>query len=71
MNEDEVRDQLDHMVKFIYREADEKASEIAAKAQEEFSIEKQHLVTEEKLKITKEFERKEKMIETNKKNQIF
>lgn len=67
MNEDEVRDQLDHMVKFIYREADEKASEIAAKAQEEFSIEKQHLVTEEKLKITKEFERKEKMIETNKK----
>eukprot|EP01115_Flamella_aegyptia_P001532 TRINITY_DN1251_c0_g1_i2.p1 TRINITY_DN1251_c0_g1~~TRINITY_DN1251_c0_g1_i2.p1 ORF type:complete len:233 (+),score=100.77 TRINITY_DN1251_c0_g1_i2:107-805(+) len=64
MNDDEVQKQLDHMVKFIYREADEKASEIQAKAQEEASIEKARIVMEEKLKIMKEFERKEKQIET-------
>jgi len=40
MDEDEVQKQLDHMVKFIYREADEKAKEIRDKALEEFSIEK-------------------------------
>jgi len=64
MNEDEVQKQLDQMVKFIYREADEKASEIQAKAQEEASIEKSRIVMEEKLKIAKDFERKEKTIET-------
>jgi V-type H+-transporting ATPase subunit E len=64
MNDEEVSKQLDHMVKFIYREADEKASEIQVKAQEEASIEKARIVMEEKLKIKKEFERKEKQIET-------
>lgn len=64
MNEDEVQKQIDQMVKFIYREADEKASEIQAKAQEEASIEKSRIVMEEKLKIAKDFERKEKQIET-------
>jgi len=54
-------------VKFIYREAEEKASEIQAKAQEEFSIEKARIVQEEKLKIMKEYERKEKQIEVKKK----
>jgi len=67
MDDDEVQKQLDHMVKFIYREADEKAAEIQNKAQEEFSIEKSKLVQDEKLKITKEFERKEKQIEVKKK----
>mmetsp|Transcript_9058 Transcript_9058/g.12450 ORF Transcript_9058/g.12450 Transcript_9058/m.12450 type:complete len:240 (+) Transcript_9058:110-829(+) len=67
MDEEEVSKQLDHMVKFIYREAEEKANEIHAKAQEEFSIEKAKIVQEEKLKIQKEFERKEKQIETKKK----
>jgi len=66
MDEDEVQKQLDHMVKFIQREAEEKASEIQAKAQEEFSIEKARMVQEEKLKIMKEFERKEKQIEVKK-----
>jgi V-type H+-transporting ATPase subunit E len=67
MDDSEVQVQLDHMVKFIYREAEEKANEIKAKAQEEFSIEKSRLVQEEKLKIMKEFERKEKQIEVKKK----
>jgi len=67
MDDDEVQKQLDHMVKFIYREADEKASEIHAKAQEEFTIEKARIVQDEKLKIMKEFERKEKQIEVRKK----
>jgi hypothetical protein len=40
-----------------------KASEIQAKAQEEASIEKARIVMEEKLKIMKDFERKEKQIE--------
>jgi len=67
MDDEEVQKQLDHMVKFIYREAEEKASELAEKAQEEFSIEKSRLVQEEKFKIQKEFERKEKQIEVKKK----
>jgi V-type H+-transporting ATPase subunit E len=66
MEEEDVKSQLEHMVKFIYREAEEKAQEITAKAQEEFSMEKQNIVTEEKMKIAKEFERKEKQIETSK-----
>jgi V-type H+-transporting ATPase subunit E len=66
MEDEEVQKQLDHMVKFIQREAEEKASEIQAKAQEEFSIEKARMVQEEKLKIMKEFERKEKQIEVKK-----
>jgi len=55
------------MVKFIYKEADEKANEITAKALEEFSIEKSRLVREERVRITKEFEKKEKQIEVQKK----
>jgi len=50
MEEDEVQKQLEQMVKFIYREADEKASEIQAKAQVDFSIEKSKRVQEEKQK---------------------
>jgi len=67
MNEDEVQQQLNHMVNFISREAEEKAAEIRSKADEEFAIEKARLVNEEKLKITKEFERKEKQIDVKKK----
>jgi len=62
-----VQEQLEHMVQFIYREADEKGSEIQRKAQEEFATEKSRIVTEEKLKIIKEFERKEKQVEVKKK----
>jgi len=51
------------MVKFIYREADEKANEIKEKAKEEFSIEKQRIVQEEKQKIQKYYDQKEKATE--------
>jgi len=67
MDEDEVQKQLDHMVKFIYREADEKAKEIRDKALEEFSIEKNRIVREEKERLKREFEKKEKQIEVQKK----
>jgi len=67
MEEEEVSKQLDQMVKFIFREADEKASEIQAKAREEFSIEKARLVNEEKAKIAKQYDTKEKAIEVKKK----
>jgi len=67
MDEAAVKQQLDHMVKFIYREAEEKATEIASKAQEECSIEKQRLVQDEKLKVAKVYETKRKQIEVKKK----
>jgi len=63
MDEEEVKKQLDHMVKFIYREADEKALELAQKAKEELSIERQKIVQEEKEKLRREFEKKERKIE--------
>jgi len=69
MDDEEVQKQLDHMIKFIYREAEEKASEIQAKAMEEFSIEKQRIVQEERIRIMKDFEKKEKQIEVQKKIQ--
>jgi len=67
MDDEEVQKQLDHMIKFIYREAEEKASEIQAKAMEEFSIEKSRLVQEGRVQIAREYEKKEKQIEVQKK----
>jgi len=69
MDDEEVQKQLDHMIKFIYREAEEKSSEIQSKAMEEFSIEKSRLVQEERLRMMKEYEKKEKQIEVQKKIQ--
>jgi len=69
MQEEEVQKQLDHMIQFIYKEAEEKAQEIKAKADEEFSIEKQRIVQEDRLKIMKDYEKKEKQIEVQKKIQ--
>jgi len=67
MDNEEVQKQLDHMIKFIYQEAEEKAREIQSKAMQEFSIEKQRIVKEERIRIMKEFEKKEKQIEIQKK----
>lgn len=67
MNDEEVKKQLGNMVNFILREAHEKANEIRVKAQEEFSIEKQRLYQGEKLKVMKEFDRKEKQVEVKQK----
>jgi len=67
MDNEEVQKQLDHMIKFIYQEAEEKAREIQSKAMQEFSIEKQRIVKEERIRIMKDFEKKEKQIEVQKK----
>eukprot|EP00244_Chara_vulgaris_P014940 TRINITY_DN973_c0_g1_i2.p1 TRINITY_DN973_c0_g1~~TRINITY_DN973_c0_g1_i2.p1 ORF type:complete len:235 (+),score=58.65 TRINITY_DN973_c0_g1_i2:217-921(+) len=67
MNDAEVGRQVQQMVQFIRQEAEEKANEIILASEEEFNIEKLQLVEAEKQKIRKEFERKEKQVETRKK----
>jgi len=67
MDENQVQSQLQQMQNFILQEAEDKAQEIKAKAQEEFSIEKARIVMAEKMKIMKEYERREKQIEVQKK----
>jgi len=67
MNDEEVKKQLNQMVNFILKEANEKAKEIQVKAEEEFNIEKQRIVQAERVKITKEYERKEKQVEVKRK----
>ena len=59
--------QITQMINFIEQEAKEKAREIEAQADEEFTIEKQRLVKEEQKKIRQEFERKEKQVIVQKK----
>lgn len=67
MDETQVQAQLQQMQNFIMQEAEDKASEIRNKAQEEFSIQKSNIVVVEKQKILKEYERKEKQIGVKKK----
>ena len=55
------------MMNFIEQEANEKAEEIDAKAEEEFNIEKGRLVTEQRLKIMEFYEKKEKQVELQRK----
>ncbi len=62
MDESQVQAQLLQMQNFIMQEAEDKAAEIKAKAQEEFSIQKSAIVVVAKQKITGEYERKEKQI---------
>jgi len=66
MDDEEVKRQLEHMVKFIWREADEKADEIREKAKEEFAIEKDRIVREEKERLRKEYEKKERKVQYQK-----
>jgi len=58
---------LRQMCNFILKEAIEKAEEIKVKAEEEFNIEKQKILQAEKIKIIRDFERKEKQVEVQKK----
>ena len=58
-----IQKKIKHMVAFIEQEANEKAEEIEAKAEEEFNIEKGRLVQEQRLKIIEFFEKKEKQVE--------
>ncbi|XP_006839887.1 PREDICTED: V-type proton ATPase subunit E 1-like [Chrysochloris asiatica] len=62
--------QIKHMMAFIEQEANKKAEEIDAKAEEEFNIEKGRLVQTQRLKIMEYYEKKEKQIEQQKKIQM-
>merc|ERR1711990_1423779 len=52
--------QIAHMRKFILHEANEKADEVMVKAEQDYTMEKQRVVEDERLKIRKEFERRER-----------
>jgi V-type H+-transporting ATPase subunit E len=69
LSDADVQKQINHMMAFIEQEANEKAEEIDAKAEEEFNIEKGRLVQNQRLKIMEYFERKEKQVELQKKIQ--
>jgi len=69
LSDADVQKQIKHMMAFIDQEANEKAEEIDAKAEEEFNIEKGRLVQQQRVKIIEYYERKEKQIELQKKIQ--
>merc|ERR1712213_66920 len=69
LSDADVGKQIKHMMAFIEQEANEKAEEIDAKAEEEFNIEKGRLVQQQRLKIMEYYERKEKQVELQKKIQ--
>ncbi|KAM8787335.1 LOW QUALITY PROTEIN: V-type proton ATPase subunit E 2 [Rhynchonycteris naso] len=62
----DVQKQIKHMMVFIEQEANEKAEQIDAKAEEEFNIEKGHLVATQQLKIMEYFEKKKNQTEQQK-----
>jgi len=61
--------QIRQMVNFILQEAKEKANEIYAKAEHDFSLEKQMKVHQAKLKILQDFKQKQKDAETQRRIQ--
>ncbi|KAK5577481.1 hypothetical protein RB653_002422 [Dictyostelium firmibasis] len=67
MDDTQVNAQLDQMKNFILQEAQDKASEIKTKATQEFTSEKGRIFQNEKIKIIKEYEKKQKLIEVQKK----
>lgn len=69
LSDADVQKQIKHMMAFIEQEANEKAEEIDAKAEEEFNIEKGRLVQQQRLKIMEYFEKREKQVELQKKIQ--
>ncbi|XP_064607961.1 V-type proton ATPase subunit E-like [Liolophura sinensis] len=69
LSDADVQKQIKHMIAFIEQEANEKAEEIDAKAEEEFNIEKGRLVQQQRVKIMEYYERKEKQVELQKKIQ--
>ncbi|KAL3884252.1 hypothetical protein ACJMK2_030468 [Sinanodonta woodiana] len=69
LSDADVQKQIKHMMAFIEQEANEKAEEIDAKAEEEFNIEKGRLVQQQRVKIMEYYERKEKQVELQKKIQ--
>ncbi|KAK2094500.1 hypothetical protein P7K49_028238 [Saguinus oedipus] len=66
----DVQKQIKHIMAFIEQEANEKAEEIDAKAEEEFNIEKGRLVQTQRLKSMEYYEKREKQIEQQRKIQM-
>ncbi|KII63402.1 V-type proton ATPase subunit E 1 [Thelohanellus kitauei] len=62
ISEEEVKNQMERLLRFIEQEANEKVQEIEAKAEEEFNIEKGKLVQSERLRIFEFYEKKEKQL---------
>jgi len=62
MDNEQVQNQLNNMVSFILQEAKEKAEEITLRTEEECEGEKSRLIEQQRSKIKKEFERKEKQV---------
>uniref|UniRef100_A0A1I7XR77 V-type proton ATPase subunit E n=1 Tax=Heterorhabditis bacteriophora TaxID=37862 RepID=A0A1I7XR77_HETBA len=69
ISDNDVQKQLRHMMAFIEQEANEKAEEIDAKAEEEFNIEKGRLVQQQRQKIMEFYEKREKQVELQRKIQ--
>jgi V-type H+-transporting ATPase subunit E len=69
ISDNDVQKQLRHMMAFIEQEANEKAEEIDAKAEEEFNMEKGRLVQQQRTKIMEFYEKKEKQVELQRKIQ--
>ncbi|EFA85518.1 vacuolar H+-ATPase E subunit [Heterostelium album PN500] len=67
MDDSQISAQLKQMQNFILNEAQDKADEIKAKATQEFTSEKGRIFQSEKLKIIKDYEKKVKQIEVQKK----
>ncbi|ELW71949.1 V-type proton ATPase subunit E 1 [Tupaia chinensis] len=70
LSDADVQKQIKHMKALIEQEANEKTEEINVKAEEEFNIEKDHLVQTQTLKIIQDYEKKEKQVERQKKIQM-
>merc|ERR1711998_346213 len=63
MDTPSANQQVTHMRDFIIHEATEKADEISAKAEQDYHVEKQRLVEEERLRLKEEYSRREKNVE--------
>jgi V-type H+-transporting ATPase subunit E len=63
LSDDQVAGELQKMVEFIKKEADEKAKEIELKADEEYEIDKANVVRSETAAIDHQYERKYKQSE--------
>merc|ERR1711865_171225 len=63
MDANSAKAQVTHMRDFILHEAREKADEIDAKAEQDYTVEKQRLVEDEKLRIKREYDRKKSNVE--------
>ncbi|XP_021093633.1 V-type proton ATPase subunit E 1-like [Heterocephalus glaber] len=66
----DIQKQIKHIMAFVEQEANEKAEEIDAMAEEEFNSEKCLHVKTQRLKIMESYEKKEKQIEQQEKIQM-